>query len=158
MSYSSFLNLGAQVAVSSDHAGYELKSVLIKDLEDIGFEALDLGTYNESSVDYPDFAIKLANEIGSGKVQGGVIVCGTGIGVSITANREPSVRAALVHNELTAMMARAHNNANVMAIGARVVNQETARRCLKTFFSTSFEGGRHIKRVEKLTSYSGRSK
>jgi len=155
MSYSSFLNLGDQVGISSDHAGYKLKSVLIKDLKNIGFEVLDFGTYGESSVDYPDFAIKLANEIGSGKVKGGVIVCGTGIGVSITANREPTVRAALVHNELTAMMARAHNNANVMAIGARVVDHETARRCLKTFFSTSFEEGRHTKRVEKLTSYNG---
>jgi ribose 5-phosphate isomerase B len=147
---SSFVAKGESVAIASDHAGFALKTVLKNDLKDMGFHVVDLGTDNENSVDYPDFGRALAEVVDSGKVKAGVLVCGTGIGISIAANRIPSVRAALVHNEMTADMAREHNNANVMAIGARVVDEGTARACLRTFFATPFAEGRHTRRVEKL--------
>ncbi len=141
---------GDTVAIASDHAGYELKTVLKQELEGLGYVVADLGTNSDTSVDYPDFGRGLAEVVAGGKAKAGVLVCGTGIGISIAANRIPTVRAALVHNELTAEMGRAHNNANVMAVGARVTDEATARACLKTFFATPFEGGRHTRRVEKL--------
>ncbi len=150
MSDSSFVEPGETVAIASDHAGFALKNVLKSDLQAMGYHVVDLGADDESSVDYPDFGRALAEVVASGKAKAGVLVCGTGIGISIAANRIPSIRAALVHNEMTAEMARAHNDANVMAIGARVVDETTARACLKTFFATPFEGGRHARRVEKL--------
>lgn len=141
---------GDTVAIASDHAGVELKSKLATDLESMGFKILDLGTNNDSSVDYPDYGHALAEAVSSGKASAGVAVCGTGIGISIAANRHPGVRAALVHDEFTAEMSRQHNNANVLALGARIVSEEVARNALKVFFSTEFEGGRHARRVEKL--------
>ena len=141
-----------KISIGCDHAGFDVAKTIISFLNDSGYEVDNQGCHSSESVDYPIFGKKVAQSILEGKVDRGIIICGTGIGISIAANREPSVRAALVHDELTAMMARAHNDANVMAIGARVTNQEIARNCLKTFFSTSFEGGRHIKRVAKLTS------
>ena len=150
MSETPFLKAGEAVAIASDHAGFALKTVLKGDLEAMGYAVVELGPEDESSVDYPDFGQKLARNVAEGQTKAGVLVCGTGIGISIAANREPRVRAALVHNEMTAEMARAHNDANVMAVGARVTDEQTARACLKTFFSTPFEGGRHARRVEKL--------
>ena len=150
MSDTPFVAAGEAVAIASDHAGFALKGVLKGDLETLGYTVVDLGPTDESSVDYPDFGRALAKEIAAGSVKAGVLVCGTGIGISIAANREPTVRAALVHSEDTAAMARAHNDANVMTVGARVTEEATARACLKTFFATPFEGGRHARRVEKL--------
>ena len=150
MSDTPFVAAGEAVAIASDHAGFALKGVLKGDLEAMGFSVVDLGPEGESSVDYPDFGRSLAKEVAAGSVKAGVLVCGTGIGISIAANREPKVRAALVHSEETAAMARAHNDANVMAVGARVTDEATARTCLKTFFATPFEGGRHARRVDKL--------
>lgn len=150
MSDTPFLKAGDAVAIASDHAGFALKTVLKSDLAAMGFSVIDLGPEDESSVDYPDFGQKLAKAVAEGQTKAGVLVCGTGIGISIAANREPRVRAALVHSEITAEMARAHNDANVMAVGARVTEEETARACLKTFIKTPFEGGRHARRVEKL--------
>lgn len=150
MSDSLLVQQGETVAIASDHAGFALKQVLKSDLERLGFKVLDLGPNDESSVDYPDFGRSLANEVAAGKAKAGVLVCGTGIGISIAANRVPTVRAALVHNEMTAEMSRAHNDANVMAVGARVTDEATARACLKMFLETPFEGGRHARRVEKL--------
>lgn len=141
---------GEGVAIASDHAGFALKQVLKSDLESLGFEVLDLGAHDETSVDYPDFGRALADRVASGDAKAGVLVCGTGIGISIAANRVPTVRAALVHNEMTAEMARAHNDANVMAVGARVTDEPMARACLKVFLETPFEGGRHARRVDKL--------
>jgi len=138
------------IAVASDHAGFSLKEIFRHDLEGMGFTVLDLGTNDNTSVDYPEYGLALAKVLADGKAKAGVLICGTGIGISIAANRLPSVRAALVHNEITAEMAREHNDANVMAIGARVVDQATAQACLKTFFSTPFAGGRHKRRVEQL--------
>jgi ribose 5-phosphate isomerase B len=141
---------GDTVAIASDHAGVELKSVLAKDLKGMGFNVLDLGTNDEASVDYPDFGHALAQAVTGGQASAGVAVCGTGIGISIAANRHPGARAALVHDEFTAEMSRLHNNANILALGARAVTEDVARSALKTFFSTEFEGGRHERRVGKL--------
>ncbi len=150
MTDQAFVQAGETVAIASDHAGFPLKETLRQDLEDMGFAVLDLGTHDENSVDYPDFGRALADSVAGGEAKAGVAVCGTGIGISIAANRVPSVRAALVHDQETAEMARAHNDANVMAVGARVTDEETARACLKTFFATPFDGGRHQRRVDKL--------
>lgn len=152
MTDQALVQTGDTVAIASDHAGFSLKETLRGDLEDMGFEVLDLGTNSEESVDYPDYGTALAETVSGGRAKAGVAVCGTGIGISIAANRTPSVRAALVHNAMTAEMARAHNDANVMAIGARVVDADTARDCLRVFFATPFEGGRHERRVGKLSA------
>ena len=139
------------IAIASDHAGFELKSLLAKELEGAGHSVLDLGTYGPESVDYPDFGVALAQVIELGKAERGVLVCGSGIGISIAANRNASVRAALCHDETTARLAREHNDANVLALGARTTGIEVAKQCLKTFLATDFEGGeRHERRVGKL--------
>ena len=140
---------GDTVAIASDHAGLDLKRALIPVLEELGFQVDDLGTHTPDSVDYPDFGQAMAAAIGS-TAKAGVLVCGTGIGISIAANRAPHVRAALVHDNLTARLAREHNDANVIALGARVTGSETAQDCLRAFFNQPFAGGRHARRVEKL--------
>jgi ribose 5-phosphate isomerase B len=139
------------VAVAADHGGYELKSVLLPELRALGFDVLDLGTNSLESVDYPDFAEKVALAIEAGKARFGLLICGTGIGMSIAANRHRKVRAALCYDVTTARLARQHNDANVMTLGGRMIGSETAKDCLKTFLSTSFEGGRHIRRIAKLS-------
>ena len=140
------------ILLASDHGGLDLKSQIKSDLEGRGFAVLDLGTDSADSVDYPDFAFKLADALKSGKADRGVLLCGTGIGISIAANRFAHVRAALVHDAFGARMARAHNDANVLVLGGRVIGPEVARDCLDIFLSTAFEGGRHQRRVQKLTS------
>jgi len=139
------------VAVAADHGGYELKSVLLPELCALGFDVLDLGTNGPESVDYPDFAEKVAQAVETGKARFGLLICGTGIGMSIAANRHRKVRAALCHDVTTARLARQHNDANVLTLGGRIIGAETAKDCLKTFLSTSFEGGRHARRVAKLS-------
>lgn len=139
------------VAIASDHAGIELKNLLKKELSDAGLAVLDLGTEGPQSVDYPDFADKLAHAIRDGKARRGVLVCGSGIGISIAANRHPEVRAALIHDALGARLSRQHNDANVICFGGRMIGAEVARDCLKVFLATEFEGGRHAGRVAKLT-------
>ncbi|MBM3564608.1 MAG: ribose 5-phosphate isomerase B [Alphaproteobacteria bacterium] len=139
------------VAIACDHGGVELKSLLKKELGDLGFAVLDLGTEGTESVDYPDFAYKLADSIRAGKAKRGVLVCGSGIGISIAANRYPEVRAALIHDALGARMCRLHNDANVICFGGRMIGPDTARDCLRVFFATEFEGGRHARRVAKLS-------
>lgn len=142
---------GATIAVASDHAGFDLKELLKRDLQQAGHDVLDLGTNSTESVDYPDFGKAMAEAIGSGKVGRGVLVCGTGIGISIAANRHPKVRAALVHDVTSARLSREHNDANVVAFGARLIGTEAAREALKIFLATPFEGGRHAGRVAKLS-------
>lgn len=142
---------GATIAVASDHAGFDLKELLKRDLQQAGHDVLDLGTNSAESVDYPDFGKAMAETIGSGKVGRGVLVCGTGIGISIAANRHPKVRAALVHDVTSARLSREHNDANVVAFGARLIGVEAAREALKIFLATPFEGGRHAGRVAKLS-------
>jgi len=141
---------GATIAVASDHAGFDLKEILKRDLQEAGLEVLDLGTHSTASVDYPDFGRAMAETIAAGKVEKGVIVCGTGIGISIAANRNPKVRAALVHDVTSARLTREHNDANVIAFGQRMIGTEVAREALKVFLKTPFEGGRHDNRVAKL--------
>jgi ribose 5-phosphate isomerase B len=139
------------VAVAADHGGYELKTALLPELKALGFEVLDLGTNSTDSVDYPNFANAVADALGSGRAQRGVLICGTGIGMSVAANRHRHVRCALAHDVTTAQLARQHNDANVLALGARVLGVETAKACLRTFFTTAFEGGRHARRVAQLS-------
>ncbi len=138
------------VAIASDHAGYEMKTALREEISSLGYGVLDLGTDGPDSVDYPDFAHALAEAIIKGLAERGVLVCGSGIGVSITANRHPGIRASLCHNVETARLSRQHNDANVLALGGRIVGIEVARNCLKTFLETEFEGGRHARRVAKM--------
>lgn len=139
------------VAIASDHAGHQLKAVLSDDLKTAGYEVLDLGTDGPASVDYPDFGYAVGDAIESGKAQMGVLVCGSGIGISIAANRNPAVRAAVVNDNLTARLARQHNDANVICFGERLIGVEVARDAMQAFLDTEFEGGRHAKRVDKLT-------
>ena len=120
--------------------------------EALGFGVLDLGTDSATkSVDYPDFGRAMAEAIKAGKVARGVVVCGTGIGISIAANRHPWIRCGLVHDETSARLTRQHNDANVMAVGQRLIGVETAKAALKVFFTTPFDGGRHVQRIAKLT-------
>jgi ribose 5-phosphate isomerase B len=141
---------GKPVAIASDHAGYDLKAILAEELVAMGYEIVDLGTDGPDSVDYPDFAKVMIRAIVEGRAERGVLVCGTGVGISIAANRHPGIRAALCHNETTARLAREHNDANVLALGARIVGVDVAKNCLKAFLTTEFAGGRHARRVAKL--------
>ena len=141
---------GETIAIASDHAGVGLKSAIAKDLAAAGYKVLDLGTATTDSVDYPDYGHALARAISDHKAKAGIAICGTGIGISIAANRHPGVRAALVHDDETAKLAREHNDANVLALGARNTPADRARDLVKTFFATPFGGGRHARRVEKL--------
>ena len=140
------------VAVAADHGGYDLKCALIPELKALGFEVLDLGTNGPDSVDYPNFANAVAAAIETGKAQRGVLICGTGIGMTIAANRHRHIRCGLAHDVTTARLARQHNDANVLALGGRIVGTEVAKDCVKVFFTTAFEGGgRHARRVALLS-------
>jgi len=136
-----------KVAIASDHAGFAMKEAIKKAF---AFDWLDLGTMSEESVDYPDFGRAVGKAISEGSIEKGIIICGSGIGISIAANRFPAVRAALCTSETMARLAREHNDANVLALGARIIDFDTAVKCVDTFMTTAFEGGRHERRVEKL--------
>jgi ribose 5-phosphate isomerase B len=138
------------IVIASDHAGVDLKTQILENLRDGGYEVCDLGPPDSSSVDYPDFGHKVAAAVVAGEAQAGILICGTGIGMSITANRHPGVRAALCHDAFTAEMARRHNDANVLCMGARVIGGGVAEQVVGVFLSTSFEGDRHQRRVEKI--------
>jgi ribose 5-phosphate isomerase B len=138
------------IAIAADHAGYELKEALKKELSLKGYSVLDLGTDSTESVDYPDFARHLAEALAESKASRGVLVCGSGIGISIAANRHTNLRAAPCHDAITARLARQHNDANVLALGARLIGVDVAKECLDIFLETEFEGGRHTRRVAKL--------
>lgn len=138
------------IALASDHGAVEMKTMLAQHLEGLGYSVLDLGTDGTQSVDYPDFAVAMAKALADGKATRGVLMCGSGIGISIAANRFSHVRAALVHDAYGARMCRQHNNANVLVLGGRTVGPEIAKDCLDIFLSTEFEGGRHARRVAKL--------
>ena len=140
-----------RIAVAADHAGYPMKAALVEALGALGFEVVDLGTDGPDSVDYPDFAEKLALALADGLAPRGVLVCGTGIGISIAANRHRHVRAALCHDPTDARLSRQHNDANVLVLGARTTGMEKAQDCLRTFLATDFEGGRHQRRVDKMS-------
>ncbi len=140
------------IAIASDHGGYELKAELKKDIMEMGYTVLDLGSDSLESVDYPDFGYALAGAMKEGKAMRGVLICGSGIGISIAANRHSEIRAALVHDALGARLSRQHNDANVVCFGGRTIGPEVARDCLRVFLETEFEeGGRHSRRVDKLS-------
>jgi len=140
-----------RIAIASDHAAVELKTSLRDWLTEQGHDVLDLGTATEASVDYPDFGYRLAAAIEAGEADKGIALCGSGIGISIAVNRNRACRCALVSEPLSARLAREHNDANVIAMGARLVGIEMAKACIETFFATDFLGGRHQRRVDKLT-------
>jgi len=138
------------VAVACDHGGFDLKATVMAVLQALGHEVEDLGTYDRSSCDYPDYAQKVAEGVASGTYDRGVLICGTGIGMSIAANKVAGVRAALCNEVYSARMARAHNDANVLCLGARVVGPGVAEEIVRAFFTTEHEGGRHARRVDKI--------
>ena len=140
------------VAVACDHGGVALKAALIEELQGLGCEVLDLGTNGPDSVDYPDFGYALARAIRDGQAGRGVLICGSGIGISIAANRFPEIRAALVHDVTCARLSREHNDANVIVFGGRMIGSDLCEECVDTLIGTEFEGGRHQRRVDKLSN------
>ncbi len=140
-----------RIAIASDHAALDMKTALAGYLRDCGHDVSDLGPQDSNSVDYPDYGYKLASSVASGEAERGVALCGSGIGISIAVNRNPACRAALVSEPLSAKLAREHNDANVIAMGARLTGFDMAKACLDAFLSTPFAGDRHVRRVDKLS-------
>ena len=139
-----------KIAIGSDHAGYEAKQALVEHLRREGLEFLDFGTYTEKSCDYPDFAVLVALSVARGEVDRGVLLCGTGIGMSISANKIDGVRAALCHDEQTVRMSREHNDANILCLGTRILDLDRLISCLDLWIQTPFSGDRHARRVSKI--------
>jgi ribose 5-phosphate isomerase B len=140
-----------RIAIVADHAGFPLKTEIATYLRESGHDVLDLGTDSAESVDYPEYGAKLARAIATGEAERGVALCGSGIGISIAINREPSCRCARVDDLLSAALAREHNDANVIAMGARLVGADQAKACIAAFLGTPFAGGRHQRRVDQLS-------
>ncbi len=138
------------IAVGCDHGGYELKDYLVEELNKMGYQVLDMGTKGPESVDYPEFAAKVAKAILNGDAPKGILVCGTGIGISMAANRFRGIRAALCTSVEMAKLTREHNNSNIIAMGGRTTSKELALEMLNTFLTTEYEGGRHERRVENI--------
>ena len=138
------------IALAADHAGFELKETIVAMLNEMGYEIHDLGTGSTDSVDYPDYVHPLAQSIESGESEMGILMCGTGNGVAMTANKHEGIRAALCWNEELAALARQHNNANVVALPARFIDPELGKKIVRAFITTTFEGGRHAGRVNKI--------
>lgn len=141
-----------RISVASDHGGFTLKKTVISFLAEKNIYYEDMGTYDLESVDYPDYALKAAEGVKEGSFDKGIIICGTGIGVSITANKVPGIRAALCHDTFSARCSREHNNANVLTLGERVIGPGVALEIVETWLYTEFKGGRHTKRVDKITA------
>ncbi|MDQ3145043.1 MAG: ribose 5-phosphate isomerase B [Pseudomonadota bacterium] len=141
-----------RIALSADHAGYALKDELVAWLRNDGHEVIDLGTNGPGSVDYPDYGARLARALQQGEAERGIVICGSGIGIAIAANRNSACRCAQVAEPLSAALARAHNDANAIALGSRLIGPEMAKACVAAFLSTDFEGGRHQRRVDMLSS------
>ena len=141
-----------RIAIASDHAAIELKAVLREWLMELGHEVADLGPHSADSVDYPDYGYDLAAVVAEGTADRGVALCGSGIGISMAVNRNPDVRCALVSEPLSASLSREHNDANVIAMGARLIGLDMAKACLEAFLDTDFAGGRHQRRVDKLST------
>ena len=144
-----------KIAIGADHAGYQLKDSLKKFLDELGVAYEDFGTSDGQSVDYPDYARKVAEGVGGGKFDRGILVCGTGVGMAIAANKVAGVRAASIFDTDTAKLVREHNDLNVLTLGARMLPESRAREIVKTFLQTPFEGGRHANRVAKIHSNEG---
>jgi ribose 5-phosphate isomerase B len=138
------------IPIAADHAGFEMKQLLVKELEALGYAVEDLGTNSTESTDYPDYAHAVARKVERGEVRRGVLLCGTGLGMGYAANRHHRVRAAVVWSPEVAKLAREHNDANVLVLPARCIDETTARKILHTWLDTAFEGGRHERRVAKI--------
>ncbi len=139
-----------KIAIGSDHGGFKLKEIIKEYLINKGYSVSDLGCYSEESVDYPDYAEKVARAVANGEFDLGVLMCGTGIGISIAANKVKGIRAALCHDGLTARLAKQHNNANIICMGGRTTGIETAKDIIDNFLESEFEGGRHLRRINKI--------
>lgn len=144
--------MGERIVIASDHAAIDMKAMLCAHLREAGHDVTDLGPGGIDSVDYPDYGYKLAQAVASGGADYGVALCGSGVGISISVNRHPGCRCALVSEPLSARLAREHNDANVIAIGARLIGPEMARGCVDAFLATPFGGGRHQRRIDKLSN------
>jgi ribose 5-phosphate isomerase B len=141
-----------KIALGSDHAGFELKEDIRSYLDEQGVDVVDVGTHREEPVDYPDIGARVAEKVSRGEVHRGILVCGSGIGMSIVANRFPGVRAALCHDLYTARISREHNDSNLLVLGGRLIAKDLGREILKVWLATGFQGGRHQKRLEKITA------
>lgn len=144
--------MSERIVIASDHAAVEMKAMLAAHLQAAGHEVVDLGPGGVDSVDYPDYGYKIAEAVASGRAAYGVALCGSGVGISISVNRHPGCRCALVSEPLSARLAREHNDANVIALGARLIGPEMAKACVEAFLTTPFGGGRHQRRVDKLSN------
>ncbi len=140
-----------RIALGADHAGFHVKETIKKFLEASGYPVEDVGTWSEESVDYPDYARAVAEKVAAGENQLGILACGTGIGMAIAANKVPGIRAAVAHDAMTARLAREHNDANVLTLGGRVVDDARAIEIVRDFLSAQFAGGRHQRRIDKIT-------
>ncbi|HLG22843.1 MAG TPA: ribose 5-phosphate isomerase B [Candidatus Manganitrophaceae bacterium] len=139
-----------KVQIASDHAGFRLKNRILRFLTEKKMNSVDMGTDDDGSVDYPDYAVKVAESVSKGDTDRGILICGTGIGMSIVANKFPGVRAALCHDRMTAEASRRHNDANILVLGGRVLDEETALQIVDVWFKTDFEGKRHQRRIDKI--------
>jgi len=139
-----------QIGLACDHGGFELKEELKAFLKSTGVEPIDMGSFNEESVDYPDFGVRVAEKVSRGELERGILICGTGIGMSIVANKFPGVRAALANDLYSARCSREHNDANILVIGGRIIGRGMALEILKVWLSTPFAGGRHQRRIDKI--------
>jgi ribose 5-phosphate isomerase B len=144
------------IAIGCDHAGIELKKEILSLLQELQLECIDYGTDGPQSVDYPDFGEKVSEAVSAGKIEKGILICGTGIGMSIVANKFPGVRASLCNELFTAKMSRLHNDANILVLGGRIVGKDLAKEIVKTWVSTPFEGERHTRRLDKISHIEGR--
>ena len=142
-----------KIAIGNDHRGCEVKRRIVSTLQQLGHEVLDLGTDGKDSVDYPDFAFRVATAVGEGRVDRGILICGTGIGMCIAANKVPGIRAAPCHDSITAEMSRRHNDANVLCLSADLLGEELIDRMVRIWLETEFEGARHARRVEKIMRF-----
>ena len=142
-----------KVAIASDHGGIRIREEIKKLMDEMGIEYIDLGCECETSVDYPDYAIPVAEKVANGEVDRGILICGTGIGMSIAANKVKGIRCALCHDVYSAILTRQHNDSNILAMGERVIGPGLAREIAKVWLTTEFEGGRHARRVEKIAQY-----
>ncbi len=147
-----------KVAVGCDHGGFVLKDAVISTLEELGAQVVDMGTYSTESVDYPIYGKKVADAVANGECDLGVVMCGTGIGISIAANKVKGIRAAVVTDEFMAEMTRRHNNANIIALGGRVITPVKAKSLVKAWYTAEFEGGRHQKRIDMITQIENEQK
>ncbi|MDU5922967.1 MAG: ribose 5-phosphate isomerase B [Finegoldia magna] len=147
-----------KIAIAADHGGFELKDSMVEYIKSLGNEVVDLGTNSADSVDYPDYAKKVCEEIQKGNSDLGILICGTGIGMSLAANKFEGIRAACVSDVYSAKMSRNHNNANVLCFGARVIGDEVAKLIIKTFLENEFEAGRHQRRVDKIMAFEKENK